>query len=318
MRILLVSACLLLFYSCANVKKEYYETGELKSVKEMKGEVADGKLTKYYKSGKVKEESFWSNGKANGRYVYYYENGNVDIDGFMLNDSLNGEVKYYYESGELMEVSHIKNNLINGLSKLYYKDGHLEAEGLSSLGKPNGPSKSYFENGKCSGEKFFVDGIVFYEERFDSLGNSVFETREPILKYKKEMKLGDSFSGQIIIPGPIKEYQLLRICVCQENFQSFIDEKKFGKISLFDFPCPKVKDLIRFEDMFGNEISSKESKDVFRLESNCATTNQSTFVFTPKQKGKYYLVGNEYLVKDIEGCSQDARGFDLKFEFVVN
>ncbi len=94
--LLFIGLSLLLFYSCANgqVKKEYYENGDLKSKTCYKNDLKNGEEKVYYPSGKLKSVYNYKDGVKEGPYFGYYENGKLYRNGNNLNGHIDG---MYYE-----------------------------------------------------------------------------------------------------------------------------------------------------------------------------------------------------------------------------
>lgn len=126
----LVSSC-----TQSSIKKEYYESGELKS------------------------EIYFIDGKLTGERKIYYPNGNV-MEIHNVSDGIN-YFKKFYEEGSLAEEGGIKNKKRVGFWHYYYKDGGIKASG------------SYYEDGLKEGKWLYYDKddiskVVFWDRIIDS------------------------------------------------------------------------------------------------------------------------------------------------------
>ena len=113
----------MLLISCSNdIRKSYWENGNLKSElryedgklngkavwyyeneeKELeayyKNNVLDGALTRWYKNGHMESESYYQDGKLEGTAVTYDENGNKALEENYKNDTLSGKFYQWYRS----------------------------------------------------------------------------------------------------------------------------------------------------------------------------------------------------------------------------
>ena len=166
--ILLLSISFIVFAQNGEVK-EYYDTGELKSVSNYVNDVEHGSFIAYYKNGNVGEKLTMKNGEFHGLYISYYENGNKE------------------------EESYFKNDLYHGMSKDYYKNGNIKIEATYINDYENGPFKKYWETGEL---KESGTNITVYKdgEYDDTLKTGVYKTYLP--------------SGELVITGSyaIDEY----------------------------------------------------------------------------------------------------------------
>jgi len=69
-----------------NIKKKYYESGEIKLEESYKEDNLEGKRITYYKNGKTKTKEYYKNGKLEGEFVSYYENGIKKLEENYKND----------------------------------------------------------------------------------------------------------------------------------------------------------------------------------------------------------------------------------------
>ncbi len=100
--LLFIALALLAFYSCANgqVKKEYYENGNLKTVTRYKDDLKNGEEKNYYRNGELADVFTYVAGIKEGPYYVYYKNGNLNRTGVFINGKLNGLYVELTESGD--------------------------------------------------------------------------------------------------------------------------------------------------------------------------------------------------------------------------
>ena len=122
----------------------------------------------YYKTGELKSECFEINDRKNGEYKKYYENGSElsldnskrknlsSTDSFgqlkeicsYIDGGINGEYKRYYESGKILNICSYIGGIKNGEYKEYHKNGQLSYICSYIDDEINGEKKEYHENGR--------------------------------------------------------------------------------------------------------------------------------------------------------------------------
>jgi antitoxin component YwqK of YwqJK toxin-antitoxin module len=84
---------------------EYYETGELKSVKTVNEDnELMGSYIEYWKNGFVKTQGEYKQDKKNGVFREYYENGNTKFEGIIKDDIPQGKQYYSNEKGKNIKI----------------------------------------------------------------------------------------------------------------------------------------------------------------------------------------------------------------------
>lgn len=142
-----------------DIKTDYYETGNIKTVGSYKNDIPEGVRRDYKIDGTIESAKIFRNGNIVG-------DGIIDEKGYRQ-----GNWKEFYETGELKAEGTYKNNEKIGLWKWYYKNGKLDQIGSYGVGeKPEGKWKWYFENGNILMEESFYLGIPDgeYKEYNDS------------------------------------------------------------------------------------------------------------------------------------------------------
>lgn len=84
--------------------------------------------TTHYDSGVVKSKRELKNGVREGTFFTYYENGNLKSRGTYRLGKLEGKLEWFYEGGELEEVDNYTDGLLTGESKTYYANGDLKVK----------------------------------------------------------------------------------------------------------------------------------------------------------------------------------------------
>lgn len=113
----------------ATVKKEYFDTGELKneiiSLKNNKLLMA----REYYKSGQLKSISYWNhNSEKDSVEKQFYENGILKVETFWSKGKRVGLFKSYFPTGAIRQYAYHKKNGAPLYSKIYKKNGEIEYE----------------------------------------------------------------------------------------------------------------------------------------------------------------------------------------------
>ena len=84
----------------------------------------------YYENGQVKSETPMVNGDVHGNKKWYYENGQLKCEIPFVNGKINGTWKEYYETGELKTETQYVLSKAHGIEKWYYENGQLKEESL--------------------------------------------------------------------------------------------------------------------------------------------------------------------------------------------
>lgn len=111
--------------------KEYYYTGELRSVEISKGYF--GLIKEYYKSGELKSEVPKKRGMANGVAKVYFKNGNLFYEIPYQQWVIQGTAKEYFKNGKIRLGLKVKDNNITQ-ENWYSLDG-------SRINAPSGAEK---------------------------------------------------------------------------------------------------------------------------------------------------------------------------------
>jgi antitoxin component YwqK of YwqJK toxin-antitoxin module len=169
------------------VKKEFYDSGKLKSETHYKNGKKEGQSTFWYQSGEH-IESHYENGKKEGLETHYryssggkwsethYKNGKregLETHWYSSEDGKTGikssERNYkngeregveteWYESGEKKSKSHSKNGYEDGLSIIWYESGEKEKESNYKNGKKDGLEITWNDIGERYSETHYQNG----------------------------------------------------------------------------------------------------------------------------------------------------------------
>ena len=93
----------------AEVKKEFYPSGKLKTEQNYINEKLDGTGKGYYESGKLEWEENYKNGKLDGIARGYYETGKLQAEVNFKNGKKHGTLTVYSERGKIQYVETYKN-----------------------------------------------------------------------------------------------------------------------------------------------------------------------------------------------------------------
>jgi antitoxin component YwqK of YwqJK toxin-antitoxin module len=112
--------------SCQDVevRKTYYDSGELESTVNYVDDLRQGEYKEYYESGTLRSIVNYVDDLRQGEYKNYYESGTLRSIVNYVDDLRQGEKKYYYESGGLIVFDRKK------LIKTFHDNGQLKMEGV--------------------------------------------------------------------------------------------------------------------------------------------------------------------------------------------
>ena len=130
MRLLIILFIIpLISYGQPEIKKQYYNNGNILSEVHYNNEKRDGLCNYYWENGQLMSGGSYKNGKMIGSWKSYYENGQLKSHGaYKYTESgaysrKDGVWKYYYDNGQLESESIIKDGVEE--LKFYDKQGNL-------------------------------------------------------------------------------------------------------------------------------------------------------------------------------------------------
>jgi antitoxin component YwqK of YwqJK toxin-antitoxin module len=116
------------------VKKTYYDNGQLKWYFTYLNGFPDGIQKEYYENGQLESEGQYKDRYITGIWKGYYENGQLKYEGNYTDGEKDGMWKRFYENGQLLSKRHYKDGKKNGLYETYYK-GKLIESGKYKIGE---------------------------------------------------------------------------------------------------------------------------------------------------------------------------------------
>ena len=154
--------------SCQDVevRKTYYDSGELKSTENYVDDVRQGESKFYYDSGELKSTVNYVDGLLQGEWKSYFESGELESTVNYVDGLKQGEWKSYFESGELRSTVNYVDDVRQGESKFYYDSGELASTGNYVDGLLQGEYKAYFRSGKLKSTVNYVDDVRQGEYKF--------------------------------------------------------------------------------------------------------------------------------------------------------
>lgn len=180
------------------VKKKFYEDGQLKSISPVnQSGLKDGEVVTYYPNGNVLNKANYKNGIRVGKNLVYFENSRVKIKEYYNDEGLvDGSYEEFFENGQLNITGQFKRGLKEGVWKEFYENGNLYEENFFELNQLDGMQKVYHPNGilgvigRCRNDKEIGDWI-FYGIGGDTLKIETYEDGIVVDKkvYKKSKRV---------------------------------------------------------------------------------------------------------------------------------
>jgi uncharacterized protein len=194
-----------------DIKREYYPSGQVKTVASFKDDVPqgirreyspegeitagfvfsggiivgegitdeegirDGLWKEYYTNGQLKSTGMYDAGKRTDEWKFYYSNGQLEQTGFYTKDGKpNGAWTWYYMTGDLLREESYYNGLADGYSKEYDQAGNILSEGEYIEGMQEGIWKYSYGDYVSEGE--YLNGMRHGNwKHFSSNGKLSFE-----------------------------------------------------------------------------------------------------------------------------------------------
>lgn len=217
---LLLYTLLLYFFSCTNIRKEYYDNGQLKSKYQEKNGVLNGIYTVYYPNGKLKEKQIFFQGKNIDSSLFYYNNtiNSLKREIKYLNNSDTIFVKNYFENGNLLSKGRLINDKIRvGFWYSYYSDKSLNSEiEFIKINEQEFANRIYFYN---RDGKLNLDKSNFYEFR----------------DYNTDtIKVGEGYRLDLFLAVPYfsDESEVFFTIPKKETFGKFVNLSNFNSMEL--------------------------------------------------------------------------------------
>jgi antitoxin component YwqK of YwqJK toxin-antitoxin module len=138
----------------AEMKKEYYKNGNLKSEWYEQNGQKDGVKKDYYADGTLSKQVTYSKGKPEGLARDFNPKGQVSYEAYFKGGKKDGIVRTFYESGQIFSEEEYKAGILDGISKRYYTVGTVQYLNV-------------FKNGqKISTRAYEKNGVLKYNKSY--------------------------------------------------------------------------------------------------------------------------------------------------------
>lgn len=166
------------------VKRGYYENGNVKIVGTFKKGLPDGVFRQYDEKGNLDSAKVYSGGKLlrqgkmddqgreQGEWKEFYENGKLRAIGNYVDGKREGIWKFSHENDSLEQIGKFVKGKPEGEWKWFYPSGALRREENYKAGKEDGNMKEYDEDGNVMSEGRYAEGKAEGEWRY-SIGEYV-------------------------------------------------------------------------------------------------------------------------------------------------
>lgn len=138
--------------------KEYYPTGELRSMGKYKNSKPIGEWNFYFEDKTVEITGEYDNkGEKQGEWIWFYPDGDTMTIAHYEDGDADGEYVEYDEDGKTL----VKGTYVAGYEEgpWYYRNGEAVGQGNYEGGKQTGLWKTHYENGGPAFEIRYRDGI---------------------------------------------------------------------------------------------------------------------------------------------------------------
>ena len=146
----------------------------------------------YYESGELKEEASYNKGKQEGLTKTYYVSGPLRWEANYKGHKQEGFSREYYRSGGLKSEVNYKDGQKEGITKTYYVSGELRGEANYKEGKQEGLTKEYYRNGEIFYIDTYKDDQLIKKKTYDETGKPVLEQDFPYKEKKQHPEKLDS------------------------------------------------------------------------------------------------------------------------------
>ncbi len=274
-----VFSFLVLAIACnQQIKKEYYEFGQLKVKAKYQNGKLNGERKLYHKNGKLKEVAYYEDGKIEDTLRKYYPNGQLKLLAPFEGGKENGLVKIYRKTGKLKRVVQKINGKVQGMYKSYHKKGKLRIKAL-------------YEN----------DTVVRFYQKFKTTGKLTEDYRDIMVEPESDtVRVEEPFKFKVSSYGPMNLYDSVRAGFYTLNIDTLIHEDSGDYISALFHDEKRMPDsFYKFKIVKENRYLSLNptrdglSKFIHKKD------NGKTFYFSykPKYTGAHYFMGYYRLIR---------------------
>jgi len=199
--------------SCSSNKKEYYDTGELKS------EYKNKTYIEYFKNGKIKEEKLFNNNEKSYLKKVYFNNGILNWEANYQNNLENGIYKEFSKDGILITEAYYKEGKQDSITKIYFPNGKIHLINNFKNGIKDGKFQEFYQSGKpLMYAEYLLDSLVYYIN-IDEEQQVIDEYRKILLNAKDTVYVGKNLNCVVKIYGTILEEPIIEILFSDKKFE---------------------------------------------------------------------------------------------------
>ncbi|MDR0970740.1 MAG: toxin-antitoxin system YwqK family antitoxin [Lentimicrobiaceae bacterium] len=175
-----------------NLRKSYWDNGNLKSELRYEDGQLNGLCTWFYESGKPQMSIRYKNNKMMGESIRWFDNGEIESRYYYVDNKLDSVYQLFNYNGIMTEESYYVNDTLDGPYRKWYADGALLVDGGYKKGMMDGSWLTFYPDGEISSRTMFNMGSGF-QVGYHQNNYKVLE-----LSYKDNLKHGTEthFDGE--------------------------------------------------------------------------------------------------------------------------
>ncbi|WP_163340937.1 toxin-antitoxin system YwqK family antitoxin [Desulfopila sp. IMCC35008] len=155
--------CFSAFATILEVKKEFYDSGELKTETQYIDGIKNGLERNYNKDGSLQRETTFIDGEKSGIDKLYNENGSLlSVTNYKDNKKDGLERDYYIGENKIMAETTYVDGKKNGTKVLYDLDGTVMIEEKFKNDVRDGITLTYWGGGELGSESLFKEGNLLW------------------------------------------------------------------------------------------------------------------------------------------------------------
>jgi len=166
---ILITLLNILYASKIELKRNYYESGEINSITRYVDGKIDGESKYFYKNGNVKSITIFADGEREGISKFFYENGEPSYILEYKNNKRYGTTTFYPQNQDFYSTSTLKEGEEIDNVKIFFKD-KTKKDGNIRIESDDGLSYS-----QCSVKDNMLDGLCI----------DVYHSQKEVREYKK-------------------------------------------------------------------------------------------------------------------------------------
>jgi len=219
----------IIFIGCdsTEVRKEFYNSGELRDEYYVEKGQLNGPYKTYYKNGVLKAQLNFKNDKPNGLKKLYTKEGLLKSEEQFIDGELNGVVKEYNKNGDVIAKSEFIKGKQDGKTIEYFEDGNIKVISNFTDGIMNGEMTEYFENGEVLIKaNYYMDTLLYYM-KYSKNGDTVDTYRRIEIKPIDNPALtGQEGNVHIRVHGPKDEGMKYQFYFISDGVKYYLDYKE--------------------------------------------------------------------------------------------